>query len=75
MFTMCKSAEIFDYFRFKSHGMLAPFTAGWQTNELNPLIIEKSEVYSHAMFLWFLLYYFIIKYVSNYIFILFLFTR
>ncbi|XP_039688931.1 probable gamma-aminobutyrate transaminase 3, mitochondrial [Medicago truncatula] len=35
--------EIFDYFRFKSHDMLAPFTAGWQTNELNPLIIEKSE--------------------------------
>lgn len=28
---------------FKSHDMLAPFTAGWQTNELNPLIIEKSE--------------------------------
>lgn len=25
--------------------MLAPFTAGWQTADLNPLVIEKSEVY------------------------------
>ena len=25
--------------------MLAPFTAGWQTTELQPLVIEKSEVY------------------------------
>jgi hypothetical protein len=24
--------------------MLAPFTAGWQSNDLHPLIIEKSEV-------------------------------
>ncbi|KAL3633833.1 Gamma aminobutyrate transaminase 3, chloroplastic [Castilleja foliolosa] len=28
---------------YKGHGMLAPFTAGWQTNDLNPLVIEKSE--------------------------------
>ncbi|XP_027362413.1 gamma aminobutyrate transaminase 1, mitochondrial [Abrus precatorius] len=28
---------------FKGHDMLAPFTAGWQTTDLNPLIIEKSE--------------------------------
>uniref|UniRef100_K3Y7I2 4-aminobutyrate--pyruvate transaminase n=1 Tax=Setaria italica TaxID=4555 RepID=K3Y7I2_SETIT len=28
---------------FKGHGMLAPFTAGWQSNELHPLIIERSE--------------------------------
>lgn len=24
--------------------MLAPFTAGWQSADLNPLVIEKSEV-------------------------------
>ncbi|GAU37331.1 hypothetical protein TSUD_61450, partial [Trifolium subterraneum] len=36
---------------FKGHAMLAPFTPGWQTTDLNPLIIEKSEVYFHAMFL------------------------
>lgn len=28
---------------FKGHDMLAPFTAGWQTTESNPLVIEKSE--------------------------------
>ncbi|CAA0808434.1 Gamma-aminobutyrate transaminase POP2-mitochondrial [Striga hermonthica] len=28
---------------FKGHDMLAPFTAGWQTTDLNPLVIEKSE--------------------------------
>ncbi|AQK54437.1 class III aminotransferase [Zea mays] len=28
---------------FKGHGMLAPFTAGWQGNDLHPLIIERSE--------------------------------
>ncbi|KAJ0087619.1 hypothetical protein Patl1_33223 [Pistacia atlantica] len=28
---------------FKGHDMLAPFTAGWQTNDLHPLVIEKSE--------------------------------
>ncbi|GAV74584.1 Aminotran_3 domain-containing protein [Cephalotus follicularis] len=27
----------------KGHDMLAPFTAGWQTTTLNPLVIEKSE--------------------------------
>jgi hypothetical protein len=33
-----------DSSRFKGHGMLAPFTAGWQSNDLHPLIIERSEV-------------------------------
>ncbi|KAL8031203.1 hypothetical protein ABFX02_13G009500 [Erythranthe guttata] len=28
---------------FKGHDMLAPFTAGWQTTDLQPLVIEKSE--------------------------------
>ncbi|EPS57260.1 hypothetical protein M569_17559, partial [Genlisea aurea] len=28
---------------FKGHDMLAPFTAGWQTSDLNPLVIERSE--------------------------------
>lgn len=28
---------------YKGHDMLAPFTAGWQTNDLHPLVIEKSE--------------------------------
>ncbi|KAL0380940.1 UNVERIFIED_CONTAM: Gamma aminobutyrate transaminase 3, chloroplastic [Sesamum angustifolium] len=28
---------------YKGHDMLAPFTAGWQTTDLNPLVIEKSE--------------------------------
>ncbi|GMH06721.1 hypothetical protein Nepgr_008561 [Nepenthes gracilis] len=28
---------------FKGHDMLAPFTAGWQTTDQNPLVIEKSE--------------------------------
>ncbi|XLS84532.1 hypothetical protein HN51_034698 [Arachis hypogaea] len=29
--------------RFKGHDMLAPFTAGWQTTDVNPLVIDKSE--------------------------------
>lgn len=29
--------------RYKGHSMLAPFTAGWQSTDLHPLIIEKSE--------------------------------
>ncbi|KAK1377827.1 hypothetical protein POM88_024571 [Heracleum sosnowskyi] len=29
---------------FKGHGMLAPFTAGWQSTDLNPLVIAKSEI-------------------------------
>ncbi|XP_023551964.1 gamma aminobutyrate transaminase 1, mitochondrial-like isoform X1 [Cucurbita pepo subsp. pepo] len=29
--------------RFKGHDMLAPFTAGWQTTDVSPLIIERSE--------------------------------
>ncbi|EXB53589.1 putative aminotransferase y4uB [Morus notabilis] len=28
---------------FKGHDMLAPFTAGWQSTDLHPLVIEKSE--------------------------------
>lgn len=28
---------------FKGHDMLAPFTAGWQTTDMNPLVIAKSE--------------------------------
>ncbi|XP_027911259.1 gamma aminobutyrate transaminase 3, chloroplastic [Vigna unguiculata] len=28
---------------FKGHSMLAPFTAGWQSTDLHPLVIEKSE--------------------------------
>nr|AJT59571.1 GABAT2 [Veratrum californicum] len=28
---------------FKGHDMLAPFTAGWQSNDLHPLVIDKSE--------------------------------
>ncbi|XP_058072086.1 probable gamma-aminobutyrate transaminase 3, mitochondrial isoform X2 [Magnolia sinica] len=28
---------------FKGHDMLAPFTAGWQSSNLHPLVIERSE--------------------------------
>lgn len=28
---------------FKGHQMLAPFTAGWQSTDLNPIVIERSE--------------------------------
>ncbi|KAG8066258.1 hypothetical protein GUJ93_ZPchr0004g40045 [Zizania palustris] len=28
---------------FKGHGMLAPFTAGWQSTDVHPLVIERSE--------------------------------
>ncbi|KAE8718746.1 putative gamma-aminobutyrate transaminase 3 [Hibiscus syriacus] len=28
---------------FKGHDMLAPFTAGWQTTDVNPLVIERTE--------------------------------
>ncbi|KAM0922807.1 hypothetical protein ACQ4PT_005929 [Festuca glaucescens] len=28
---------------FKGHGMLAPFTAGWQSSDVHPLIIDRSE--------------------------------
>jgi len=46
--TPCKLLRIADpqsdSSRFKGHGMLAPFTAGWQSNDLHPLIIERSEV-------------------------------
>uniref|UniRef100_A0A453S8D4 Uncharacterized protein n=1 Tax=Aegilops tauschii subsp. strangulata TaxID=200361 RepID=A0A453S8D4_AEGTS len=29
---------------FKGHGMLAPFTAGWQSTDVHPLVIDRSEV-------------------------------
>ncbi|WCJ28440.1 Gamma aminobutyrate transaminase 1 mitochondrial [Euphorbia peplus] len=28
---------------FKGHDMLAPFTAGWQSTDVHPLVIDKSE--------------------------------
>ncbi|KAJ0975875.1 hypothetical protein J5N97_017840 [Dioscorea zingiberensis] len=28
---------------YKGHDMLAPFTAGWQSTDLHPLVIERSE--------------------------------
>ncbi|XP_016503077.1 gamma aminobutyrate transaminase 3, chloroplastic isoform X1 [Nicotiana tabacum] len=34
------SADIRGY---KGHDMLAPFTAGWQTTDVDPLVIQKSE--------------------------------
>lgn len=34
----------FSIHSFKGHDMLAPFTAGWQTTDVNPLVIAKSEV-------------------------------
>jgi hypothetical protein len=35
--------------RFKGHGMLAPFTAGWQSTDVNPLVIDRSEVLGHGI--------------------------
>ncbi|XP_060209701.1 gamma aminobutyrate transaminase 3, chloroplastic isoform X2 [Lycium barbarum] len=32
-----------DYRGYKGHDMLAPFTAGWHTTDLEPLVIQKSE--------------------------------
>lgn len=32
-----------DHKGYKGHDMLAPFTAGWQTDDLHPLVIHKSE--------------------------------
>lgn len=37
------ATELKDDKGFKGHSMLAPFTAGWQTTDLHPLVIEKSE--------------------------------
>ncbi|KAL4385241.1 hypothetical protein GQ457_15G024330 [Hibiscus cannabinus] len=28
---------------FKGHDLLAPFTAGWQSTDVNPMVIERSE--------------------------------
>lgn len=36
--------KILEFYRFKGHEMLAPFTAGWQSTDVNPLVIEKSKV-------------------------------
>ncbi|KAF5942526.1 hypothetical protein HYC85_020168, partial [Camellia sinensis] len=41
-FCLLLDACAFDMW-FKGHSMLAPFTAGWQTTDLHPLVIEKSE--------------------------------
>ncbi|XP_073123488.1 gamma aminobutyrate transaminase 3, chloroplastic-like isoform X1 [Henckelia pumila] len=38
-----KDVSSIDEKGFKGHDMLAPFTAGWQTTDLNPLVVEKSE--------------------------------
>ncbi|KAK4484393.1 hypothetical protein RD792_006972 [Penstemon davidsonii] len=40
---ICSLSLPIDIISFKGHDMLAPFTAGWQTTDLNPLVIEKSE--------------------------------
>nr|CAB3502957.1 unnamed protein product [Digitaria exilis] len=42
---MCANNETFIIIcvRFKGHGMLAPFTAGWQSSDLHPLLIERSK--------------------------------
>ncbi|KAK7258110.1 hypothetical protein RIF29_32562 [Crotalaria pallida] len=37
------SADAKNSERFRSHDMLAPFTAGWQTTDVNPVVIDKSE--------------------------------
>jgi hypothetical protein len=29
------------------HGILAPLTAGWQSNDVHPQVIERSEVVDH----------------------------
>ena len=45
-----KLLNCFNFVRFKGHSMLAPFTAGWQTTDLHPLVIERSEVNFVAVF-------------------------
>lgn len=37
------ATELKDEKGFKGHDMLAPFTAGWHSTDLHPLVIEKSE--------------------------------
>lgn len=44
-FFYCLSPLIIGILSFKGHDMLAPFTAGWQTTDVHPLVIEKSEVW------------------------------
>ncbi|XP_020214352.1 gamma aminobutyrate transaminase 3, chloroplastic [Cajanus cajan] len=41
--SLAKDNDVKNGESFKGHGMLAPFTAGWQTTDLHPLVIEKSE--------------------------------
>lgn len=43
MLLLCLLVRV-EMVRFKGHGMLAPFTAGWQISDLHPLVIERSEV-------------------------------
>ncbi|OIW05606.1 hypothetical protein TanjilG_23392 [Lupinus angustifolius] len=38
--------------RFRSHDMLAPFTAGWQITDVNPLVIDKSEMNFLAIYVY-----------------------
>ncbi|XP_027155544.1 gamma aminobutyrate transaminase 3, chloroplastic [Coffea eugenioides] len=38
-----KDVSAIDDKGFKGHEMLAPFTAGWQSTDLDPLVIERSE--------------------------------
>jgi len=38
---------------FKGHSMLAPFTAGWQSSDLHPLVIDRSEVLHSGILLFF----------------------
>lgn len=41
--TSTEAVQTDDFKGYKGHDMLAPFTAGWQTNDLHPLVIDKSE--------------------------------
>ncbi|KAF3791513.1 Gamma aminobutyrate transaminase 1 [Nymphaea thermarum] len=40
---MKKSTDANSEKGFKGHDMLAPFTAGWQSTDVNPIVIDKSE--------------------------------
>jgi hypothetical protein len=44
------SGDVFILSRSKGHDMLAPFTAGWQSADLDPLVIAKSEVHVKISF-------------------------
>lgn len=45
-YLVAEICSLLHYLRFKGHDMLAPFTAGWQSTDVHPLVIEKSEVSS-----------------------------